>query len=102
MLFGHNFVQLPHGIFLSNASTDDTTLLYYSEVIWLFFVNKLTTTHRLFIGASSRKFHRQICNMLFVHENRIHYYLLCDGWFQTISSRVFSKLEIFAKVGHGF
>ena len=102
MLFGHNFAQVPHDISLCNASTNDTTLQCYSEVIRLFSVNKLTTTHRLFFGVGSHKFHRQIFNMLFVHESRIHYHSICDGGFQTISSRVSSKLSIFDEVGHGF
>ena len=97
MLFGHNFVQVPHDISLSNASTDDTTLLHYSEEIWLFSVNKLMATHRLFIGASSHKFHRQIFNMLFVQESKMQYYSLGDGLFQMISSWVFSKLAFLQK-----
>ena len=81
MLSGRNFAHVSHDISPSNASANDTTSRYYSEVIWLFSVNKLTATHRLFIGASSHKFHRQIFNMLFVHESRIHYYALVDRRF---------------------
>ena len=100
MLFGHNFAPVPHDKPLSNASTNDTILMYDSKVIWLFSVNKLTATHRLFIGGSSHKFHRYSAYCLSKRAEYIFIHSVTDDFRRDLL--FFSKLAVFAIVGHGF